>query len=149
MNSEHENGRWGHLIVSELKKEPEMSPEFRELYNSFARRILWIDDEVVPGAFQMNTSWYCSVPQVDPVFAEHRHPSPEIIGFFGTDPANPNELNGEIGVDIDGEAHIIKRSSLIFIPPDLPHAIHIYKVDRPIFHFSVVTEGQYNGAAYK
>ena len=53
--------RYSHLIVTELKKEPEMTPEFRELYNSFARRILWIDDDVVPGAFQMNTSWYCSV----------------------------------------------------------------------------------------
>lgn len=141
--------RYSHLIVSELKKEPEMAPEFREMYRKFAKRVLWIDDEVVPGAFQMNTSWYCEVPEKDPVFPEHSHSSAEIIGFFGSDPENPYELHGEIQIDLDGEAHRITRSSLIFLPPQLPHAIHILQVEKPIFHFSVVTEGIYNGSAYR
>lgn len=140
--------RWSHLIVTELKKEPEMSPEFRELYNRFARRILWIDDDVVPGSFQMNTSWYNCVPEKDPIFPEHEHDSAEIIGFFGSDPEHANDLNGEVEIIIDGEAHRITRSCLIFMPPRLPHAIRILRVDVPIFHFSVVTEGQYNNGAY-
>ena len=141
--------RYAHLIVSELKKEPDMSVEFREMYRKFAKRILWIDDEVVPGAFQMNTSWYCKVPDKDPVFPEHRHDSAEIIGFFGSDPENPNELHGEIQIDLDGEPYRITSSSLIFLPPQLPHAIHLLRVNRPVFHFSVVTEGIYNGSAYQ
>lgn len=140
--------RYGHLIVSELKHEPDMSPEFRAIYQKFAKRILWIDDDVVPGAFQMNTSWYKEVPELDPIFAEHSHESAEIIGFFGTDSESPYDLHGEIRIDLDGETHRITRSSMIFIPPNLPHAIHIDRVDSPIFHFSVVMEGQYNGSAY-
>ncbi|MBR1565830.1 MAG: hypothetical protein IJ649_03605 [Oscillospiraceae bacterium] len=137
------------LIVSELRYEPEMSPEFREMYRHFAKRILWIDDGVVPGAFQMNTSWYCAVPEKDPVFPEHQHESAEIIGFFGSNPNDPYDLQGEIQIDLNGEEHRITRSSMIFLPPNLPHAIHILRVDAPIFHFSVVNEGQYNGSAYQ
>ena len=141
--------RYSHLIVTDLKHEPDMSPEFRAIYQKFAKRILWIDDNVVPGAFQMNTSWYKAVPELDPVLAEHSHPSAEIIDFFGMDPEHPNDLHGEVQVDFDGEPHKIDRSCLIFVPPNLPHAIHIYRVDEPIFHFSVVTSGLYNDGAYQ
>ena len=141
--------KYQHLIISDLKYEPEMSPAFRAMYQLFASCILWIDDQIVPGAFQTNTSWYKKVPEIDPVFAEHSHASSEIIGFFGSDPDDPYNLHGEIQIDLGGEAYTITRSSLIFLPPDLPHAIHIRKVEMPIFHFSVVTEGQYNGSAYK
>lgn len=143
-----EKDKYSHLIVDSLQYEPPMTPEFRELYLSFAKRILWIDDKLVPGSFQMNTSWYCAVPERDPIFDTHAHPSAEIIGFFGSDPEKPYELGAEIEVIIDGEPHSVKSSSLIFIPPNLPHALRILRVDRPVFHFSVVTEGNYNGSAY-
>ena len=146
---QNESTKYGHLIVSELKKEPEMAPDFKAMYQRFAKRILWIDDDVVPGAFQMNTSWYCKVPEQDPVFPEHSHEAAEIIGFFGTDPADPYRLDAEIEVIFDGEPHRVTRSSLIFVPSNLPHAIRILKVDSPVFHFSVVMEGQYNNGAYK
>ncbi len=140
--------KYDNLIVSELKYEPDMAPDFREIYRRFAERVLWIDGNLVPGAFQMNVSWYKEVPALDPIFAEHSHASAEIIGFFGSDPEDPHELHGEIRVEIDGEEHVLTRSSLIFFPPNLPHAIRILRVDRPIFHFSVVTESEYNGGAY-
>lgn len=141
--------KYDHLILSDLRYEPPMSPEFRDIYERFAKRILWIDGNLVPGAFQMNTSWYNEVPALDPIFAEHSHESAEIIGFFGSDPNDPYHLHGEIQIDLDGEAHVISRSSLIFLPPNLPHAIHIRRVDQPIFHLSVVAESTYNGSAYQ
>ena len=42
-------------IVQDLHEPQLPSPEFREMYNRFAKRILWIDNSVVEGAFQMNT----------------------------------------------------------------------------------------------
>ena len=135
--------------MSELKFEPDMAPNFREIYRKFAKRVLWIDGNLVPGAFQMNVSWYKEVPALDPIFAEHSHNSAEIIGFFGSDPDDPYNLHGEIHVIIDAEEHVLTRSSLVFRPPSLPHAIRILRVDRPIFHFSVVTESEYNGSAYQ
>ena len=143
-----QNSKYAELIMSELQYEPDMAPDFREIYRRFAERVLWIDGNLVPGAFQMNVSWYKEVPALDPIFAEHSHASAEIIGFFGSDPEDPHELHGEIRVVIDGEEHVLTRSSLIFFPPNLPHAIRILRVDKPIFHFSVVTESEYNGGAY-
>ena len=49
----------------------------------FASRILWMDGEVCPGAFQMNTSWYSHVPERDPIFPEHVHDADEVNAFFG------------------------------------------------------------------
>lgn len=145
----YQNEKYSNLIMSELKFEPDMAPNFREIYRKFAKRVLWIDGNLVPGAFQMNVSWYKEVPALDPIFAEHSHNSAEIIGFFGSDPDDPYNLHGEIHVIIDGEEHVLTRSSLVFLPPSLPHAIRILRVDRPIFHFSVVKESEYNGSAYQ
>ena len=40
-------------IVTDLKA-PTFTPGFAEKYARFAKRILWMDQNVVPGAFQMN-----------------------------------------------------------------------------------------------
>ena len=143
------NSKYNHLILSELRYEPDMAPNFREVYRRFAERVLWIDGNLVPGAFQMNVSWYKEVPALDPVFAAHSHESAEIIGFFGSDPDDSHELHGEIHVILDCEEHVLTRSSLVFLPPGLPHAVRVQRVDRPFFHYSVVTESHYNASAYK
>lgn len=142
-------GKYDYLIMSELKYEPPMSPDYKKMYEDFAKRVLWIDGNLVPGAFQMNISWYNKGSTADPTFPEHQHESAEIIGFFGNDPEHPYDLHGEVQVDIDGEPHTITSSSLIFIPPNLPHTLHIRRADRPIFHFSVVTGSTYNNASYR
>lgn len=126
------------------------TPEFQEMYRKFSRRILWMDGNVVPGAFQMNTAWYHSVPERDPVFPEHVHPEDELIGFFGSDPEDPYNLHAEIEVAINGERRLLTRSTLMFVPGGVPHMpMRILKVDRPVFHFSIVTGSEYNGGAYK
>ena len=74
----------------------------------------------------------------------HTHDCPEIIGFFSNDPDNPNELGGEIEFWFEDEKHIITKSCLIFVPAGLKHCpLIIRKADRPIFHFSTLTEGEY------
>jgi hypothetical protein len=139
-------GEYGRLIVQNLQEPSSITPEFRELYKKFAKRVLWIDDNVVPGAFQMNTAWYCSVPPRDPLFEEHVHEYDELIGFFSGDHENPNDLGATIEVTINGEEHIIDRSSIIFIPAGMKHMpLRLTKVDRPIFHFSVVMSPEYSG----
>ena len=126
------------------------TPAFQEMYRKFSRRILWIDDNVVPGAFQMNTAWYYAVPEKDPVFEEHVHEYDELIGFFGSNPEDPYDLGAEIEVTLDGETHVLTKTSLIFCPAGMKHMpLSIKRVDRPMFHFSVVMGPQYNGAAYQ
>ena len=146
---ENNDGEYGKNIIQDLQDPQTGTEEFREMYRKFSNRILWIDDNVCPGSFQMNTAWYYAVPERDPVFEEHAHDSDELIGFFGSDPADPYELHGEISATINGEEHRITKSSLIFIPAGMPHMrLSIKRVDKPIFHFSVVTAGKYEGGAY-
>lgn len=75
-------GEYGKYIIQELQDPQAGTPEFREMYKRFSHRILWIDDKVCPGSFQMNTAWYYAVPEKDPVFEEHVHDDDEIIGFL-------------------------------------------------------------------
>ncbi len=143
-------GEYGKYIVQELNCPATGTPEFQEIYNRFAKRILWIDGNTVPGAFQMNTSWYKAVPELNPIFEEHAHDSDELIGFFGSDPENPYDLGAELEVTINGETHRITKTSLIFVPANMPHMpLKFIRVDRPIFHFSVVTGKVYGGEAYR
>lgn len=145
------DGQYGKYIVQELFDPNPGSPEFQAMYKKFASRLLWVDSNVVDGAFQMNTAWYFDVPEWDPVFEEHVHDYDELIGFIGSDPANPKELGGEMEVGIGGETHTLSKSALIFLPAGLAHMpLSIKRVDRPIFHFSIVMNPEYTGGgAYK
>ena len=133
-------------IVQELHEPGIITDEMKEMYKKFATRILWIDDNEVPGAFQMNTAWYKKPQPRDPLFPEHVHDYDELIGFFGSDPENPNNLNAKIELVIDGESHMLTKSSLIFVPGGMKHnPLRILEVDKPIFHFSVVMSPEYSG----
>ena len=140
----NESGKYAANFV-QYSPGPAMSPEFKKMYDSFAKRILWMDGDVVPGAFQMNTAWYSAVPDKDPVFTEHVHDdADELIGFFSSDPSNPYDLGGEIELTIDGEAHLLTKTTMIFVPHGVVHnPMRILRVDRPIFHFSVITKTRY------
>ena len=137
-------------VIQTLQDPPFADPEFAEMYKKFAKRILWMDGDVCPGAFQMNTAWYFAIPEKNPPFQEHSHNTDELIGFIGSDPDNPNDLGGELEVTVNGETHVITKSTMIFCPAGMPHMpLKFNRVDRPIFHFSVVMEQKYDGDAYK
>lgn len=147
----NESGKYAANFV-QVSPGPGMDPEFKAIYDKFAKRIIWMDGEVCPGAFQMNTAWYSAVPERDPIFTKHVHDDcDELIGFFSSDPENPYDLGGEIEYTVGGEAHLLTKSTMIFVPANLPHnPMRILKVDRPIFHFSVVTKTKYEAeSVYK
>jgi hypothetical protein len=138
-------------IVQDLKDPNKGTPEFQAMYKKFANRILWMDNNVIEGAIQMNTAWYFAVPERDPVFEEHVHDFNELIGFYGSDPDDPYNLGTRMEMAINGEMHELTRTTMLFIPAGLPHGpISIKEVDRPIFHFSISMNPEYTGAgAYK
>lgn len=140
----NESGEYAANII-QYSPGPAMDADFKKIYDKFARRILWMDGNVFPGAFQMNTAWYSAVPERDPIFTEHVHDdTDELIGFFSSDPDNPYDLGGEIEFSVGGEAHLLTKSSMIFVPAHVKHnPMRILRVDRPIFHFSVITATHY------
>ena len=56
--------KYNKYVVQELKAP--FTEEFNKQYATFATRILWIDEKVVPGAFQMNCSWYVNTHRKKP-----------------------------------------------------------------------------------
>lgn len=128
-------------IITELKTDK--SPETEAAYAKHAIRVLWMDNKVVPGAFQMNCSWYLRPPNNQGLEA-HYHDAPEILGFFGSDHNKPYDLGGEIEFWLEDEKFILTKTCMIFVPAGMKHCpLIIRRVDRPIFHFGTVTSGQY------
>ena len=145
------DGEYGKYIIQDLNFPQNMFPaDFGEMYNRFAKRVLWMDSNNVPGAFQMNVAWWCKIPETNPLFEEHSHDTDELIGFFGCDPEDPYNLNAELEVSINGERHLLTRSSIIFAPAGMPHMrIYFHKVDKPFLHVSVVKTNTYDGGSFK
>lgn len=142
-------GEYGKYFVQRLQVPDGAVPEdFKPIYATFAKRILWMDGDVCPGAFQMNTAWYHSIPERDPLFDTHVHDdTDELIGFFGSDPVHPYELNAVLEIDLGGETHRLDKTTLIYVPAGLPHnPLRIIEVKKPIFHFSVVRTAKYDGS---
>ena len=134
--------KYGKYIVTDLKAP--FSPDFNAQYAKWATRILWLDDKVVEGAFQMSVSWYLRAQTGQQPLGAHTHDTDEIIGFFGNNHLDPHDLGGEVEFWLEDEKHIITKSCLIFVPGGMKHCpLTLRRVDRPIFHFSTVTSGQY------
>jgi hypothetical protein len=128
-------------IVTELKT-PVFKPEFVAEYKKWATRVLWMDENVCQGAFQMNVSWYCK--PFSHVATAHTHDDDEIIGFFGGNPADAHNLNAEVEMWMGDRKFLLNKSTLLFAPSQMSHCpLVIHRVDRPIFHFSIVTGGTY------
>ena len=98
----NDEGEYGKYVVQTLHA-PAVSPEFAEIYKQWGNRLLWIDSKVVPGAFQMNMTWYHSAPDMRPLYKhdEHSHDYAELIGFIGSNPEDPYDLGGVIEVGIN------------------------------------------------
>ena len=139
-------GRCGKYIVQTLQTPP-LSEKFQEFYATYAKRLLWMDKNVVPGAFQMNLSWYHAASDVRPLYMhdEHFHDFDEMIGFLGSNPDDPYDLGGEIEIGLDGALHRLTKSSVIFVPGGMKHLpLSILRLERPILHFSISMNGVYS-----
>lgn len=134
----------GKYIVTELKT-PESKQLIQAEYSKYATRVLWLDDQVVEGAFHMNTAWYLKATASTVEDRPHVHDTDEIIGFFGNDAANPYDLGGEVEIWLEDERHVISRSTMIFVPAGMSHCpLVITRVDRPIFHFTTLVGHHYD-----
>lgn len=139
------NMKYGKYIVTNLKIPQRFTPEYEASYARWARRILWMDSDMVNGAFQMNCAWYIKPPtEKTNESISHVHDCDEVIGFVGGNFEKPYDLGGEIEFWLEDEMHIISNSAMIFIPKGMKHCpLVIKRVDKPIFHFSVLTAGHY------
>jgi hypothetical protein len=105
---------YGKYVVTDLIV-PEEKQKIAAAYSKYATRILWLDENVVEGAFHMNTAWYHTAATTLED-TPHVHDADEIIGFFGGDPNNPHDLGGELDIWLEDEKITITKSALFFVP---------------------------------
>jgi mannose-6-phosphate isomerase-like protein (cupin superfamily) len=138
--------KYGKYIVSALKQnivEAPWSPPVTSVSKGKGGRLLFLDNEVVPGAFYLECVWI--VPHAGASEGKprgvgtkpHTHDYDEVICFFGTNQDDYYDLGGEVELWLGDEKHIINKSSIVFIPAGLKHCpLTFLRVDRPIFHFT-------------
>lgn len=141
---------YGKLIVSELKKNiveaPWSPPNMQPAQKGKTGRVLWLDNETVPGAFYMECVWVYprKVNSENRGTKAHVHDYDEVLAFFGTDPDNPHDLGAEADFWIEDEKHTFTKSCLIFVPKGIRHSpLRFNYVDRRLFHFTLGPGGMY------
>lgn len=107
--------------------------------------VMWLDDNVIPGAFYTECVWVWPECSSDKPAAEaHKHDFLEVVTFFGTNWEDPGDLGGEVELWLDGGKHVMTRSFLAYIPAGMVHCpLIVRNVKRPIFHFTVGLGGDY------
>ena len=125
-NREHRHADW----VSKVPRDPEGG-----------KIVTWLDGDVIPGAFYYE-AFMAIKPTLEGSFNDPPHVHEdwdEVIGIYGTNPADPFNLGGEVQITLGDEVHSITQSCAIFVPRGLQHCpLVIKKVSTPIL---LVTTG--------
>lgn len=135
--------KYGKYIITQLKPniaEASWTNPVQNVGKGRGGRVLFLDSEVVPGAFYVETAWSFPQKTKQPprnVAESHKHDYDEVLCMFGTDTNDPYDLCGEVEFWLGDEKHILTHSCIIFIPGGLMHCPLIYRrVDKPIFNFT-------------
>ena len=128
----------GKYIVTKPKEKIVVPDWGGSLSQERSTRLMYLDSEVIEGAFYVECVWFWPTDEEDTSSPEpHTHDYDEVITFFGTDPEDLNDLGAEIELWIDNEKNLMTESFLAFIPAGIVHCpLKILSIKRPVFHFA-------------
>jgi len=134
-----EEFRHGKYIVTQPKQNIVVPDWGGSLSPETSTRVMYLDSEVIKGAFYVECVWFWPTDKEDKGSPEpHTHRYDEVIAFFGTDPENLNDLGAVIEFWIDGERNLMNQTFMAFIPAGVVHnPLNILQITRPVFHFAV------------
>jgi len=139
--------KYGKYIITGAKPDlrlPRYRHDAAEIAMGNHTRLLYLDEDIIRGAFYVECVWYWKGSNQSIVGA-HTHPFDEVVAFFGTDPQDPEDLCGEVELWLEDEKHILTKSCLVFVPKGMNHCpLIIRRVDKPIFHFTTGPGGKYD-----
>ena len=138
--------KYGKYIITGTKSDLKL-PSYRrdaaEITAGEHTRLIYLDGDVIKGAFYVECVWYWKGSEQSIVGA-HTHDFDEVIAFFGTNEEAPQDLCGEVELWLEDEKHMLTKSCLVFVPKGMRHCpLIIRRVDRPIFHFTTGPGGRY------
>ena len=142
--------KYGKYIISEYNppaiEAPWSPPNLGPAGKGKGGRVLYLDNDVVPGAFYTECVWVMPRPPLTEKEIEsakkrgtgpHAHDYDEVIAFIGTNNDDPYDLGAEVELWLGDEKHIINKTSLVFIPAGLKHCpLTFLRVDKPVFHYT-------------
>jgi hypothetical protein len=132
-------GKYAKCAVDTPKKNAKY-PSYRVQNDpKIIKPIVQVDADTVPGAeFYAETKWILPGGKKEIKLCEaHTHDFNEVLGFFGYNYDNIQDLGAEIEITIDGEKNIVDRSFSACIPAGVKHGpVIIRNIERPIFHVS-------------
>lgn len=122
------------------------TPEDIAAYEALGKKYIhWTTQADTPGCKMLMSAWYFEPNREQQLrgrdiseFECHVHETDELLIYYGSDPADPTNLHGEIEFLIGGESHVINKSTLLYVPAGVPHSKPIVNsIDRPIFHMAM------------
>jgi len=108
--------------------------------------IVQVDAETVPGAqFYAETKWIVPSDKKEiKLCEEHTHEFNEVLGFYGFNYDNIQDLGAECEIWIDGEKNVVDRSFSACVPAGVKHGpVILRNVTKPIFHIASAKTGTY------
>jgi hypothetical protein len=135
-------GQYDKYICTTLQKRymlPGPTPEERDKLAVEGKRIsmehtLWIDNEVIPGAYYGEATWIWpssypgqisrdeqnKLPTNDKPMFPHSHNFPELLSWWGTNPDHPEDI-GSMGMIMGDEWIPLEKSWVAYIPTGMKH----------------------------
>jgi hypothetical protein len=154
-------GQYDKYICTTLKKRdmlPGPTPAEIDKLHAAGKRIsmehiLWIDNEIIPGAYYGESTWIwpssypgqitweeqAKLPTNDKPMFPHAHDFPELLAWWGTDPDHPEDT-GEMGMIIGDEIIPLPKSWVAYIPAGMLHmptrGTGSKRTDKPVCHWT-------------
>jgi hypothetical protein len=100
----------------------------------------YMSNALVPGSnTYVEVSWIYDVPTPNPYVFEHAHNYNEIVMHIGSDPDNPEDLGGEMTIEVEGQPLSFDRTTALFLPKGTKHGPLTWKkVSRPHIELTVM-----------
>jgi hypothetical protein len=133
--------KFAKYIMYEVKA-PESIPAYRhesaEVTSPRMRRLASLDPGVIKNCPNMGAMWIMPWKNnEDPKSGveAHVHDFEEIMGWYGCDPENPDDLHGEIEFWFEDEQYFITKSCIMYVPAGVRHCpLKIHNLKKPLLH---------------
>ncbi len=121
---------------AEAKRKPEEAPQQS---GSTIEASGLLNMSSIEGAPYIQFAWLYSGSEEKPTHPEHSHAWGEVFGYIGfVGQEDPFGTMGEVEFWVGGEKHVLTRSCLVWIPPNLPHSpVRFARIDKPILWFTL------------
>jgi hypothetical protein len=129
-------GKNAKYAIDKVRANPERQSFETVTDPKIVKPVISVDNQVVPGAqFFADTKWILPGAEGEIKLCEsHTHKFGEMLGFYGYNYDNIQDLGAEIEIIIDNEKNILDRSFAAYLPPGVQHGpIIVRNVRRPIF----------------